>query len=43
MNHSRAVRTYEMQMVPHLSHAAQITALSMAGLGVMTSLLSLFL
>ena len=43
MNRLLATRTYEIQMVSHLSHAAQITFLSIAGLGVATSLLGLLI
>jgi hypothetical protein len=41
MNQSVATRVYGMQMLTHLSLAAQITFLSMAAMGVVISLLGL--
>jgi hypothetical protein len=41
MNQSLAARAPGMQTVTHISHAAQITFLSMAGIGVIISLLGL--
>ncbi|GEO19148.1 hypothetical protein MAE02_68440 [Microvirga aerophila] len=43
MDQAVATRVHGMQMVRHLSYAAQITFLSVAGLGVVTSVLSLII
>jgi hypothetical protein len=41
MSQSPAAHALRMQTATHLSHAAQITCLSMAGIGVIISLLGL--